>query len=294
MSIKKSLAIVVSIFLMASGLDAAAAANPVAEVTKLLTAVRANNYESSVAVAARAEFIKLNPGQLGQILQAREFDALFVTPYGFSLIHGWMLSYFSHHDLPFYINSKFSFDAYFSGMVAAIQEIHRPLKDPLSPSKLAADTDYVKKIGLWKNFFEMFNERLLSKWNAAKASIEPNRWAYYEQMQYMHAAIMQAGVVGKITTMPAIIKGSFIRPVTTSASSIPRYPSTATPGKMPQTASSPVGSSFISSYISQGIASAFKGSKSSSLSSSSPSTNDEAEEIKRLIPGGPGTPIKKG
>ena len=110
MSIKKSLAIAVSIFLMTSGLDAAA--NPVQNLTKLLTAVRADNYDSSVAVAARAEFIKLNPGQLGQILQAREFDALFVTPYGFSLIHGWMLSKFTSHDLPFYINQNFSFDKY--------------------------------------------------------------------------------------------------------------------------------------------------------------------------------------
>jgi len=233
MSIKKSLAIAASLFLMASGLDAAA--NPVVEVTKLLTAVRANNYESSVAVAARAEFIKLSTGQLGQILQVPAHDALFRTPYGFSLIHGWVLSNFSPHDLPFYINSKFSFDAYFRGMVEAIQEKNRPFIDHASPSKLVAETDYVKKLSLWKNFFKMFNERLLSKWNAAKASIEPNRWAYYEQMQYMHAAIMQAGVVGKITTMPAIIKGSFIRPVTTSASSTPGYASMATPGKMPQT-----------------------------------------------------------
>ena len=59
MSIKKSLAIAVSLFLMASGLDAAA--NPVQNLTKLLRAVNPNNYDSSVAVAARAEFIKLNP-----------------------------------------------------------------------------------------------------------------------------------------------------------------------------------------------------------------------------------------
>ena len=86
MSIKKSLAIAVSLFLMASGLDAAAA-NPVAEVTKLLTAVRANNYDSSVAVAARAEFIKLDETQLDQILTANPAN-IFATPYGFSLIHG--------------------------------------------------------------------------------------------------------------------------------------------------------------------------------------------------------------
>ncbi|MCX7352332.1 MAG: hypothetical protein NTW22_03505 [Proteobacteria bacterium] len=110
MSIKKSLAIAVSIFLMASGLDAAA--NPVAEVTKLLTAVRAtNNYDSSVAVAARAEFIKLNEADLNQIL-TENLANIFATPYGFSLIHGWMLNKFAHHDLPFYINQNFSFDKY--------------------------------------------------------------------------------------------------------------------------------------------------------------------------------------
>ena len=109
MSIKKFLAIAVSIFLMASGLDAAAAANPVAEVTKLLTAVRADNYDSSVAVAARAEFIKLDNAQLNQILIVPAHKALFATPYGFSLIHGWMLNKFAPHDLPFYINQNFSF-----------------------------------------------------------------------------------------------------------------------------------------------------------------------------------------
>jgi len=197
-----------------------------------------------VAVAARAEFIKLNPGQINRILETPEHDALFTTPYGFSLIHGWMLNKFTPHDLPFYINSKFSFDAYFRGMVEEIKSKCRPTLyqyrvesiaqgTPLTP--YAERAGYQIKLQEWNDFFQIFNERLLSKWDAAKASIEPNKWAYYKQMQYMHAAIMQAGVVGQITSMPAIIKGSFIRPVTTSASSTPGNASMATPGKMPQT-----------------------------------------------------------
>ncbi|MEI7494104.1 MAG: hypothetical protein WCJ92_05855 [Alphaproteobacteria bacterium] len=159
MSIRKSLAIAVSLFLMASGLDAAA--NPVQNLTKLLTAVRADNYESSVAVAARAEFIKLNPGQLGQILQAPEHDALFATPYGFSLIHGWMLNKFAHHDLPFYINQNFSFDKYIRNLIAAMPAAIR--------------------------------QNISQKWGSARGAIEENRWAYYQHMQYIPAAIAQAG-----------------------------------------------------------------------------------------------------
>ena len=209
MSIKKSLSIAASLFLMASGLDAAA--NPVVEVTKLLTAVRANNYDSSVAVAARAEFIKLNPGQINRILETPELAALFTTPYGFSLIHGWMLNKFTPHDLPFYINSKFSFDAYFRGMVDEIIYQSRPLAHN-TPDRLSLAAQLVK----WKKFGEAFSQLLLSKWGAAKASIEPNRWAYYEQMQYMQAAIVQAGAastnssfIRQSSAMPAIIRSSF-------------------------------------------------------------------------------------
>ena len=220
---------------MASGLDAAA--NPVQNLTKLLTAVRADNYDSSVAVAARAEFIKLNPGQINRILETPELAALFTTPYGFSLIHGWMLNKFTPHDLPFYINSKFSFDAYFRGMVDEIIYQSRPLAHN-TPDRLSLAAQLVK----WNKFGEAFSQLLLSKWGAAKASIEPNRWAYYEQMQYMQAAIVQAGAastnssfIRQSSAMPAIIRSSFVGPVTTSASSTRGYAHTATPGKMPQT-----------------------------------------------------------
>ena len=179
MSIKKSLAIAVSLFLMASGLDAAA--NPVQNLTKLLRAVNPNNYDSSVAVAARAEFIKLNPGQLGQILQAREFDELFVTPYGFSLIHGWMLNKFAPHDLPFYINQNFSFDKYIRNLITAM------------PADVTA----------------AIRQNISQKWGLARGAIEANRWSYYQHMQYIPAAIVQAGTAPG-TIVPAIIKSAYI------------------------------------------------------------------------------------
>jgi hypothetical protein len=182
MSIKKSLAFAVSIFLMASGLDAAA--NSVQNLTKLLTAVRADNYESSVAVAARAEFIKLNNAQLNQILTVPAHKALFATPYGFSLIHGWMLNKFTPHDLPFYINQNFSFSKYLLSMINAIP--------------VATMSDQLKK-------------SILEKFYATYPEIEKDRWAYYTYMQYIPAAIAQAGTVaGTINVMPAIIKSAYI------------------------------------------------------------------------------------
>ena len=163
MSIKKSLAFAVSIFLMASGLDAAA--NPVQNLTKLLTAVRADNYDSSVAVAARAEFIKLDNAQLNQILIVPAHKALFATPYGFSLIHGWMLNKFTPHDLQFYINQNFSFSKYIRNLIAA----------------MPADVTTA------------IRQNISQKWGSARRAIEANRWAYYQHMQYIPAAIAQAG-----------------------------------------------------------------------------------------------------
>ena len=169
MSIKKSLAIAASLFLMASGLDAAAA-NPVVEVTKLLTAVRADNYDSSVAVAARAEFIKLTDEQLKTILGNDPKD-IFRTPYGFSLIHGWMLNKLNSHDLPFYINQKFSVNKYIQSII-----------DKMSDANV-------------KN-------KIFNKWSSARFEIEANRWDYYKHMQYIPAAIAQAGTVAGAILAP--------------------------------------------------------------------------------------------
>jgi hypothetical protein len=175
MSIKKSLAFAVSIFLMASGLDAAA--NPVQNLTKLLTAVRADNYDSSVAVAARAEFIKLDNAQLNQILIVPAHKALFATPYGFSLIHGWMLNKFAPHDLPFYINQNFSFDKYIRNLIAAMPAAIR--------------------------------QNISQKWGSARGAIEENRWAYYTYMQYIPAAIAQAGTAAG-TIAADVIRSAYI------------------------------------------------------------------------------------
>lgn len=168
MSIKKSLAIAVSLFLMASGLDVAAA-NPVAEVKKLLTAVRRDdNYDSSVAVAARAEFIKLANWEFANILSDNP-GRIFDTAYGFSLIHGWMLSKHVSCDLPFYVNQHFSFDNYIE-----------KLKEQMPNDKFLG---------------ARLQEHITIKWKAARNAIEADRWAYYQHMQYIPAAIAQAGIV---------------------------------------------------------------------------------------------------
>ncbi len=266
MSIKKSLAIAVSIFLMASGLDAAA--NPVHNLTKLLTAVRANNCESSVAVAARAEFIKLNEADLNQILTENPAN-IFATPYGFSLIHGWMLSKFSPHDLPFYINSKFSFDAYFRGMVDAIEKKNadlfvNPGYEPKSPTK---DNKELKT----REQAQQLSKNLLEKWKNASVAIEFDRWAYCKHMQYMHAAIMQARVVGDIPNMQVIIRSSFVKPVM-GASQI----------------KNPIGSA-----IAAGMASAFKGTPIPASSKKQPASPGNDHLADHFSHGATGTPVKE-
>ena len=165
---------------MASGLDAAAAANPVQNLTKLLTAVNPNNYQSSVAVAVRAEFMKLNDEQLKEILR-NDPDDIFQTPYGFSLIHGWMLNKFAPHDLPFYINQNFSFSKYLLSMINAIP--------------VATMSGQLKK-------------SILGKFYATYAEIENDRWAYYTYMQYIPAAIAQAGTAPG-TIVPDVIKAAY-------------------------------------------------------------------------------------
>ncbi len=195
MSIKKFLAIAVSIFLMASGLDAAAGsaaggaaggaalAGDVQNLTKLLNALTANTapnkYESSVAVAARAEFIKLSEGEFVHILCT---VPIFQTAYGFSLIQGWMLSKLTSRDLPFYVNQHFSFDKYIRNLIAVMSN---------------------KKYQNAK-----VKEHITDKWNAARNAIEADRWAYYQHMQYISAAITQAGVGAG--TIPAPVDKAYV------------------------------------------------------------------------------------
>ncbi len=172
MSIKKVLATVVSLFFAVSNLDAAAGGpDPVFHVASLLTAVNPANYQSSVAVASRAEIIKLDPAQLAQVIAANP-NGIFDSPYGFSLVHGWMLNQLANQRVPFYVNQHFSFDKYISNMIAATG----------APATIHA------------------------MWLKTHAEIEANRWEYYKHMQYIPAAIAQAGMI------PGAIGADVIKP----------------------------------------------------------------------------------
>ena len=170
MFIKKSLAIALLIFFTSFGLKAVA--DPVVfNMNGLLTAVNPVNYQSSVAVASRAEIMKLNADQLRNVIAANP-NGVFNRPYGFSLIHGWMLNQFADKRIPFYINQHFSFDQYIKNMIAATL-------------RGFVGTD---------------------AWINVRAAIEANRWEYYQQMQYIPAAIAQAG------TAPGRIVDDVIKP----------------------------------------------------------------------------------
>jgi hypothetical protein len=172
MSIKKSLAITLLIFFTSFGLKAVAV-DHVPHVMSLLAVVQPGNYQSSVAVASRAEIIKLDPAQLVQVIAANP-NGIFDSPYGFSLIHGWMLNQLADKRLPFYVNQHFSFDKYISNMIDVM---------------LAAKREIYQ---VWLN---------------ARAAIEANRWEYYQQMQYIPAAIAQAGIM-----VPGAINVDVIKP----------------------------------------------------------------------------------
>ncbi len=172
MSIKKSLAITLLIFFTSFGLKAVA--DPVVfNMNGLLTAVNHGNYQSSVAVASRAEIMKLDAAQLAQVIAANP-NGIFDSPYGFSLVHGWMLNQLANQRVPFYVNQHFSFDKYISNMIAAMPGAKREI------------------YGVWVNAHE---------------EIEANRWDYYKHMQYIPAAIAQAGIM-----VPGAINVDVIKP----------------------------------------------------------------------------------
>ena len=175
MSIKKSLAITLLIFFTSFGLKAVA--DPVVfNMNGLLTAVNPVNYQSSVAVASRAEIMKLNADQLRNVIAANP-NGVFNSPYGFSLIHGWMLNQFADKRIPFYINQHFSFDKYISNMIAATR----------APATIHA------------------------MWLKTRAAIEANRWEYYKHMQYIPAAIAQAGIVHGAAIGADVIKPAYVQ-----------------------------------------------------------------------------------
>jgi len=173
MFIKKSLAIALLIFFTSVGLKAALGpVDPVVyNINGLLTAVNPANYQSSVAVASRAEIIKLDPAQLAQVIAANP-NGIFDSPYGFSLVHGWMLNQLANQRVPFYVNQHFSFDKYISNMIAATGA----------------------------------SVTIHAMWLKTHAEIEANRWEYYKHMQYIPAAIAQAGM------MPGAIGADVIKP----------------------------------------------------------------------------------
>jgi hypothetical protein len=172
MSIKKSLAITLLIFFTSFGLKAVA--DPVVfNMNGLLTAVNHGNYQSSVAVASRAEIMKLDAAQLEQVIAA-DHNGVFHSPYGFSLIHGWMLNQLANQRVPFYVNQHFSFDKYISNMIAATG----------APAIV---------------------------WLNTRAAIEANRWEYYKHMQYIPAAIAQAGIVHGAAIGADVIKPAYFQ-----------------------------------------------------------------------------------
>ncbi len=112
----------------------------------------------------RKAFIKLSDEQFTNVVS--NCFPFFSTPYGFSLIHGWMLNKFRESTTPYYIGTYFSFDKFFWGMVNAM------------PATIPGNAKSIIKRAWW----------------SARADIEANRWGYYDNMLYLPYAIEQAGV----------------------------------------------------------------------------------------------------
>ncbi|MEI7494103.1 MAG: hypothetical protein WCJ92_05850 [Alphaproteobacteria bacterium] len=174
MFVKRVLATALFVFFASFGLKAVAV-DHVPHVMSLLAVVQPGNYQSSVAVALRSEIMKLDVNQLQHVI-ATEPTAVFHSPYGFSLIHGWMLNQLADKRLPFYVNQHFSFDKYIRNLIDVM---------------LAAKVEIYQ---VWLN---------------ARAAIEEKRWEYYRHMQYIPAAIAQAGVPGGIAA--DVIKPAYVQ-----------------------------------------------------------------------------------
>ena len=174
MSVKRVLATALFVFFASFG-SKAAAVDHVPHVMSLLAVVQPGNYQSSVAVALRSEIMKLDVNQLQHVIRT-EPAGVFHSPYGFSLIHGWMLNQLANQRVPFYVNQHFSFDKYISNMIAAMPGAKREI------------------YGVWLN---------------TRAAIEAKRWEYYRHMQYIPAAIAQAGVPGGIAA--DVIKPAYVQ-----------------------------------------------------------------------------------
>jgi hypothetical protein len=175
MFVKRVLATALFVFFASFGLKAVAV-DHVPHVMSLLAVVQPGNYQSSVAVASRAEIMKLDAAQLEQVIAA-DHNGVFHSPYGFSLIHGWMLNQLANQRVPFYVNQHFSFDKYISNMIAATR----------APATIHA------------------------MWLKTRAAIEANRWEYSKHMQYIPAAIAQAGIVHGAAIVADVIKPAYVQ-----------------------------------------------------------------------------------
>ena len=124
---------------------------------------------------ARKAFINLTDADFVQVVE--NSIPFFSKPFGFSLIHGWMLNKFRDADIPYYIHeSAFSFDKFILGMCSKMP------RDVQSPIKQA--------------------------WRIVRPAIEENRWDYYS---YMISSLCGAEQVktGRETGMELVIQNAY-------------------------------------------------------------------------------------
>ncbi len=124
---------------------------------------------------ARKAFINLNEVDFADVVNSS--PGFFSKPFGFSLIHGWMLNKFRDADIPYYIHeSAFSFDKFILGMCSKMPRVVQ------SPIKQA--------------------------WRLVRPAIEENRWDYYS---YMISSLCVAEQVktGTETGMELVIQNAY-------------------------------------------------------------------------------------
>jgi len=114
---------------------------------------------SQSGLLTRKAFIKLSDADFVKVVGSSL--PFFSHPFGFSLIHGWMLNKFKDSTTPYYIGTYFSFDKFFFGMIGRLRV-----------------PDEAKNI-------------IKRAWFSARKNVETNRWEYYDHMLYLPYAIDQ-------------------------------------------------------------------------------------------------------